>query len=350
MGSYPIYKGLILFFLILKFYKILFFISLTIGTLIAISSYSWIAIWIGLEINLLSIIPLLRDSKNIYPSEAAIKYFITQALASIILLFSIIINLNFTEIFPEHSVFLIIINSALLTKIGAAPFHAWFPEVMEGLNWFNCLIILTWQKIAPIILLIYTIKITLFFLCIIIFSSILGRILGLNQIRLRKILTYSSINHISWIIARIINYQTIWLIYFLVYSIINLNIILIFNNQNIFYLKQLFNNLNTRKIFKFLFILNFLSLGGLPPFLGFLPKWLVINNLIQNNFYLLRILIIIFTLITLFFYLRITFSTLIINFNENVIFQNQHFRFLTITLNFLSLLRLLLCTIIFRNF
>lgn len=304
--------------------------------------------WIGLEINLLSIIPLLKDRKNIFPSESALKYFITQTLASSVFLFSIIISLHLAEFFPQSSVFTIIINSALLTKIGAAPFHAWFPEVLEGLNWINCLIILTWQKIAPIILLIYNIEITLFLTCVIIFSSILGGILGLNQIRLRKIIAYSSINHISWIIARIINFQTIWLIYFLTYSFININIILILKQLNIFYLKQFNNSLNLNKKFKFFFILNFLSLGGLPPFFGFLPKWLTINNLIQNNFFFIRILLIVFTLITLFFYLRLSFSSLIINTNETLIFHKQKINFFLIFFNFLSLSRLLTSTFIFR--
>nr|YP_009499540.1 NADH dehydrogenase subunit 2 [Anastrangalia sequensi]ASL05654.1 NADH dehydrogenase subunit 2 [Anastrangalia sequensi] len=332
----------------IKYYKIMFFITLLTGTLIAISSYSWMSMWIGLEINLLSIIPLLSDPQNIYPSESALKYFITQALASVIFLFSIIMSLNLTEIFPQNSVFMIMMNSALLTKMGAAPFHAWFPEVMEGLNWFNCLIMLTWQKIAPMILLMYNMKMTMFLFCIIIFSSTLGSILGLNQISLRKILAYSSINHISWMIASMLNYQVTWLIYFLTYSIINLNIILILKYQNIYYLKQFNNTLNLNKIFKFFLILNFLSLGGLPPFLGFLPKWLTINNLISNNFFLLSILLIIFTLITLFFYLRLTFSTMIINTNENLIMSNKKINFLIIFLNFLTLSGLLTCTMIFN--
>nr|ASM41796.1 NADH dehydrogenase subunit 2 [Stictoleptura succedanea] len=333
----------------IKYYKIMFFITLVTGTLIAISSYSWMMMWIGLEINLLSMIPLLSDPQNIYPSESALKYFITQALASVIFLFSIIMNLNLTEIFPQNSVFMIMMNSALLTKMGAAPFHAWFPEVMEGLNWFNCLIMLTWQKIAPMILLMYNLKMTMFLFCIIIFSSILGSILGLNQISMRKILTYSSINHISWMIASMLNFQSTWLIYFLIYSIINLNIILILKLKNIYFLKQFNNTLNIDKTFKFLLILNFLSLGGLPPFLGFLPKWLTINNLILNNFFLLSILLIIFTLITLFFYLRLTFSTMLINTNEIlVILENKKINFFIIFFNLLTLSGLLTCTMIFN--
>nr|QWB85909.1 NADH dehydrogenase subunit 2 [Epiglenea comes] len=332
----------------LNLYKLMFSVTLISGTLIAISSYSWISMWVGLEINLLSIIPLLSDSKNIYPSEAALKYFITQALASSILLFSIILSLNLSEMIPPNLKFLsLIMNSALLMKMGAAPFHAWFPEVMEGLNWLNSLIMLTWQKIAPMILILYNYNFSYFFLSIILFSTIISGIMGLNQISLRKILAYSSINHISWMLASMINAQMIWMFYFLIYSIITLNIVWIFEKLKVFYLPQLFQVLNSNKLIKFFFMINFLSLGGLPPFLGFFPKWLVINNLVQNNFFFLSVLLIMFTLITLFFYLRIMFSSLTINSSETWNFTNQPLDFKFILVNFISLAGLMTCTLIF---
>nr|QVM79296.1 NADH dehydrogenase subunit 2 [Teledapalpus zolotichini] len=323
----------------LKLYKIMFINTLILGTLISISSFSWFSMWMGLEINLLSIIPLLKDSKNIFPSEAALKYFITQVLASMILLFSIIMSLNLIEFFPQNSnlYLMMMMNSTFLVKMGAAPFHSWFPEVMEGLDWFNCLILLTWQKIAPMILLMYSLKMTLFLFFIISISSILGSIGGFNQISLRKIMAYSSINHIGWMIASMMNSHIIWLIYFIVYSLISLNIILIFKYLNIFFLNQLFNSLNFSKTFKFMLITNFLSLGGLPPFLGFYPKWLTINKLILNNFFLLSIILILFTLIALYFYLRISFSSMILNSSENLILKKNKNYFFTIFFNFLSL-------------
>nr|QTV20874.1 NADH dehydrogenase subunit 2 [Anoplophora horsfieldi] len=335
----------------MKFYKILFFLTMIIGTLIAISSYSWLSMWMGLEINLLSFIPLLKDSKNLYPTESALKYFITQSLASSILLLSIILSLNLKEFFLETFQFLsIIMNSALLTKMGAAPFHAWFPEVMEGLNWMMSLLMLTWQKIAPMILIFYNYQMSSFLLIIILISSIFSGILGFNQISLRKIMAYSSINHISWMLASLLHNQMIWMIYFSIYSIITFNIIIILKILNIFYLNQLFNAMNFSKSIKFSFLLNFFSLGGLPPFLGFFPKWLVINNLVLNNFFFLSILLIIFTLITLYFYLRISFSSLMINSNESLIFFKKKYNFKIFLINFISLSGLLVCTLIFNYF
>nr|AXS66031.1 NADH dehydrogenase subunit 2 [Languriidae sp. KM-2017] len=328
----------------------MFVLSLLAGTLIAISSYSWLSMWIGLEINLLSIIPLMSSVKSIYPSESALKYFITQALASVIFLFSIILSLNLFEFIPLNSnpALMMILNSALLTKMGAAPFHFWFPEIMEGLNWINCLIMLTWQKIAPMILLLMNLKLFFFLSMIIIFCSTISGIQGLNQISLRKILTYSSINHIGWMIAAMFSFQNIWFVYFITYSLITFNIVIIFKYLNIFYLKQLFNSLNYSKLVKIFFILNFLSLGGLPPFLGFMPKWLTINFLVSKNFMALSLILIVFTLMTLYFYLRLSFSTLVMNTTE-LIFMGQKFSisFSIILINFFSLTGLISSTFIF---
>nr|QVM79270.1 NADH dehydrogenase subunit 2 [Niphona lateraliplagiata] len=329
----------------MKFYKILFFIMMILGSIITISSYSWLTMWLGLEINLLSIIPLLNSSKNSFPTEAALKYFITQALASSILLFSIILSYNLTDYIVNSPTISMILNSALLMKIGAAPFHAWFPEVLEGLNWTNSLIMLTWQKIAPMVIIFFNCNLTYFLFMIILISTIFSGILGLNQVSLRKILAYSSINHISWMLASMLNTQNIWMFYFIIYSVITINIILIFKFLNIYSLIQLFGTMNYDKKIKLFFILNFLSLGGLPPFLGFFPKWLVINSLIYSKFYLLGILLIIFTLITLFFYLRIAFGVLVINSNESLILKNSKLKFLILFFNFISLTGLVICTL-----
>nr|QNG56223.1 NADH dehydrogenase subunit 2 [Platisus bicolor] len=332
----------------IKFYKIMFFNSLILGSMISISSYSWFSIWMGLEINLLSIIPLLNNPKNIFPSEAAMKYFITQTMASMILLFSIILFMNKMDNLIMNLNFLtIMLNSSLLTKMGAAPFHFWFPEVMEGLNWFNCFIILTWQKIAPMIIMMYNINLIKFFTFIILISSLIGSMMGLNQISMRKIFTFSSINHIGWMISTMLYCQSIWLIYFLTYTMINFNLIIIFMKFNIFYLKQLFNSLNNNKSIKFLFMLNFLSIAGIPPFLGFMPKWLTVNNLIYNKLFMISLFLIIFTLISLYYYLRIMFSTLILNMSET---PNQTYNktFFIYFFNFINLMSLITCTLIFN--
>nr|ALO76104.1 NADH deshydrogenase subunit 2 [Amphiops globus] len=328
----------------IKFYKMLFVSTLMISTLISVSSHSWLGIWIGLEINLLSMIPLMNSAKNMMATEASIKYFITQALASTILLFSFLMIVNLNNV--SQTPMLLALNSSLLTKMGAAPFHFWFPEVIEGLSWTTSFLLLTWQKIAPMVILMYNIN-TLFFSSIILMCMIISGIMGLNQISLRKILAYSSINHIGWMISTMIFMESIWMYYMLIYTIITANIILIFSKLNVSYLKQLFNSMTSNQLMKILFVMNFMSLGGLPPFLGFFPKWITINLLTQNNMLMLPIMMIVLTLITLFFYMRITFNTILLSSNEmNTLKLPMSKNYLILTFNILSVSGLIYATMI----
>nr|ALO70278.1 NADH deshydrogenase subunit 2 [Aloconota currax] len=328
----------------------LFFIILMIGSLISISSNSWMGMWLGLEINLMAFIPLIQEKNNLYSSESSLKYFLTQALASTILLFSMIFMAKTLMIMKntDNSI-MIIFNSALLTKMGMAPFHFWFPEVIEGLNWLNCLILLTWQKITPMILIMYNMNFHYFFMIIIIFSMLISGLIGINQSSLRKILAYSSINHMAWMISAMFFSETIWTYYFIIYSILTMNILIILKLFNIFYYNQIIISLNNNFLIKFLFSFNFLSLGGLPPFLGFFSKWLTIQYLINSNWLLLTWLMIILTLMTLFYYMRLIFNILILSNNELNYFHNLTFKNLFIMIfNTSSLSSLLLVTLTFN--
>nr|ARH54901.1 NADH dehydrogenase subunit 2 [Campyloscelina sp. AH-2016] len=325
-------------------YKSIFFILTIISTLISISSLSWFTAWMGLEMNLLSIIPLMKNFLNSNSAEASIKYFIIQAMASSMLLFSIII-FSKTKNFNLELTLLssLMINSSLLMKMGAAPFHFWLPEVVTGLNWELIFILLTWQKIAPMILLFYSIFSPMFLSIIIIFSSLISGIQGINQMCLRKIMAYSSINHISWMISSILTSLNMWMYYFMFYMITNLNIMVMFNKYKIFYINQLSKLFNHNKMIKFLFMLNFLSLGGLPPFLGFFPKWMTIHFLINFNFFTLSLILIIFTLMTLYFYMRITFSTFSLNSEESLTKNMKKINYSYFFIQLLSLIGLTLC-------
>nr|YP_009441682.1 NADH dehydrogenase subunit 2 [Usechus lacerta]AOY39201.1 NADH dehydrogenase subunit 2 [Usechus lacerta] len=328
----------------------MFFNSMILGTMISISAYSWMSMWMGLEINLLSIIPILNSTKNMFSSESSMKYFITQAMASMILLFTVILMLSLNEfISPQmNQTFMIMLNSALLTKIGAAPFHFWFPEVMEGLSWMNCFILLTWQKIAPMILMMNNKLNMNFMIIIIMFSLIISAFMSMNQMSLRKIMTFSSINHIAWMLSSMMISYSIWMIYFIIYSIISYSIILMFHYNKSFYINQLILIMNKNKMTKLIFMLNFLSLGGLPPFIGFLPKWLTINWLINQNMYILSFTLIIFTLITLFIYTRIIFSSIILYHNEIKIKQNYLNNYMFMLFNMIFILMLIITPMIFN--
>nr|QXG19412.1 NADH dehydrogenase subunit 2 [Drosophila navojoa] len=298
--------------------KILFITMMIIGTLITVTANSWLGAWMGLEINLLSFIPLMSDSNNLKSTEASLKYFLTQALASTVLLFSVILlmlknNMNY-EI--NNSFISMIMTSTLLLKSGSAPFHFWFPNLMEGLTWMNALLLMTWQKIAPLMLISYLNSNSILLISVIL-SVIVGAIGGLNQTSLRKLMAYSSINHLGWMLSALMLSESVWLIYFLFYCFLSFTLIFMFNTFKLFHLNQLFSWFINNKILKFILFMNFLSLGGLPPFLGFLPKWIVIQQLTFCNQYFQLLILLMTTLITLFFYLRMCYSAFMLNYFEN---------------------------------
>nr|WOR80641.1 NADH dehydrogenase subunit 2 [Luciola sp.] len=331
-----------------KIYKMTFMSILMVSTMISISAYTWLGMWMGLEINLLSIIPIIQN-KNILSSESSIKYFITQALASTIIMMSIIMMMwkfNFSSNLNMNSNLLMIMNSSLLLKMGMAPVHFWFPEVLEGLNWNSCMLMLTWQKITPMMLLMYNTEFNMFFSSIIISGVIISSIMSMNQISIRKIMAFSSINHMSWMMASMIMKKTVWILYFIIYSIITINICLML--KNVFYINQLFPMLNTSPSMKMFFMLNFMSLSGIPPFLGFLPKWMVIQTLIENNMFMLTMIMIMFTLIMIYVYMRIAMTTLIMKTNQSnwsLKLSMKMNKMPMSMINFISMMSLVLVTI-----
>nr|YP_010693256.1 NADH dehydrogenase subunit 2 [Bactrocera nigrotibialis]WCB99061.1 NADH dehydrogenase subunit 2 [Bactrocera nigrotibialis] len=331
--------------------KIMFFFILMTGTLITVSSNSWLGAWMGLEINLLSFIPLM-NSNNLTSTEASLKYFLTQAMASAVLLFAIMMMyLNNYPIIQDNSSYSnLMIISSLLLKSGAAPFHFWFPNVMEGLSWMNALTLMTWQKIAPLMLISYTTQST-FILMAVIASTITGSLGGLNQTSLRKLMAFSSINHLGWMLAAMQANESMWCIYFSFYTFLSFSLTFMFNNFKMFHINQLFNSFFNSKILKFILFLNLLSLGGLPPFIGFLPKWLVIQLLVLKSQYVLMTIMTVMTLITLFFYLRLCFAAFMLNYYENnwtidMTINNVSFKLMLI-LSFISTFSLILVSMIY---
>lgn len=301
-------------------------IILIFSTYLVINSTSWLNSWIFLEINIITFIPLIINKSKINKStNRIIKYFIIQSFSSSFLFLSFII-INFfiiNELFKINYLIKIIISIALLIKIGAAPFHWWIPHIIIKLNWKNCFLLLTWQKLAPLIILIQINKNILINLCALI-SIIFGAILGINQTSIKILLTYSSINHIGWIIInRLIN-KFLIILYLFIYSLINFIICFILNFINIIYINQLFKNFNKNSFNKLFLIIILLSLGGLPPFLGFLPKIISLIITLKNLIFLESIIIILTTLIVLKFYINLIIPIININITK-IKFSNSKY-------------------------
>nr|WIM00474.1 NADH dehydrogenase subunit 2 [Elymnias malelas] len=328
--------------------KMFFLFTIFFSTLISISSNSWLGCWIGLEINLLSFIPLISSPNNLMNSEASLKYFLTQSIASINFLFSIIMNLFLMKNFFMDNIISILMNSSLLMKMGSTPFHFWFPNIIEGLSWFNCFILMTWQKISPMILLFYYFNVN-FIMFIMILNVLIGAIGGFNQTSLRKIMAFSSINNLGWMLSALLISETLWMMYFLLYSFLISIMCFLFYLMNIFYLNQMFN-FNINFSIKISIMINFLSLGGLPPFLGFFPKWLIINFMILNNSFIISFFFIMMSLITLMFYIRIIYSSFLFfsfKFKWFKMFIKNKFLILINFFSYISLLGMIFSTFFF---
>jgi NADH-ubiquinone oxidoreductase chain 2 len=300
--------------------RLLFYSTLMLGTLISISSTSWVGAWIGLEINLLSFIPLMSNMNTQFATEAALKYFLTQALASAVLLIGVVVLALNTQLtfstFSQPLPLATLISSTLLLKIGAAPFHFWFPGVIEGLDWINGLVLITWQKIAPFVLLSYSFGPSTFSYRIILICVLVGSVGGFNQTSLRKIIAYSSINHLGWMLGGVLVGESFWLTYFCFYFFLNLSIVLLFHSYHLSHINQFFGMAVSNPTLKLGLFCTLLSLGGLPPFLGFLPKWIIIQGLVDNGFAPLITVIVIFTLGALYFYLRMAYAAFVLTHTE----------------------------------
>nr|ARB50169.1 NADH dehydrogenase subunit 2 [Rhombodera sp. FY-2017] len=331
--------------------KILFLSTLISGLLISLCANSWMGAWMGLEINLLSFIPLISSNKNMFSTEASLKYFLIQAIASSTLLFLILLKTNIHEMFylTKFSIWNDFIMIPLLMKIAASPFHWWLPSVVEGLSWMNCFIILSIQKIAPLMLISYMLTNNFFIQIVIISSAFMGAIGGLNQISLRKILSFSSINHIGWMLTTMILGSNLWLLYFTIYTINIISIMLLTTMTNLSYISQSFNSMNNKKIIKFTLFIAMLSLGGLPPFLGFFPKWIAIQFMAQNLMIFTPTVLIMSSLLTLYYYMRMMYTTLMITNSEtlwtiSIYSKYSYSKMIMFSLSILSL-GMLVCTL-----
>nr|ABW88266.1 NADH dehydrogenase subunit 2 [Anolis distichus] len=289
--------------------------SLATGTIITMTSYHWLMAWIGLEINTLAIIPIISTSHNPRSTEAATKYFLTQAAASATVLFSSMLNAwqtgtwDITQMsyLPSN----LLLSMALAMKLGLAPLHFWLPEVLQGSTLFTALIIVTWQKLAPMSLIYLTINnlSPTILLILGLLSSTIGGWGGLNQTQTRKIMAYSSIANLGWMatIATIMtNLMIMNLLIYLVMTTALFSFLILSKSKTIQDTTMTWALSPTMTIMMTFLLL---SLGGLPPMTGFAPKWLILEELTTQNLIPLATLMAIFSLLSLFFYTRLAYTT-----------------------------------------
>nr|AFZ93784.1 NADH dehydrogenase subunit 2 [Emoia caeruleocauda] len=291
--------------------------NLAIGTIITMTSTHWLMAWVGLELNTLAIIPIITKHHHPRSTEATTKYFLTQAAASAMLLFASTMNAWHTGTWDisqlTNQPASILLTMALSMKLGLAPLHFWLPEVLQGTSLSTALIIATWQKLAPMALMYLTYNSlspkTLMLMGLL--STLVGGWGGLNQTQVRKIMAFSSIAHLGWMAAIMSLNPNL--------ALLNLTLYLMMTSTTFMVLMQTpsktIKDLTTASALSpstlAMMMILLMSLGGLPPLTGFMPKWLILQELTHHNFPIIALIMALSALLSLFFYLRLAYvSTL----------------------------------------
>nr|ATI25171.1 NADH dehydrogenase subunit 2 [Sinogastromyzon tonkinensis] len=288
--------------------------SLGLGTTLTFASSHWLLAWMGLEINTLAILPLMAQQHHPRAVEATTKYFLTQATAAAMILFAATTNAWMTGewdinnlSYPPASTMTI---AALALKVGLAPMHFWMPEVLQGLDLTTGLILSTWQKLAPFALIIQVAPNTspTLLTALGLLSTLVGGWGGLNQTQLRKILAYSSIAHMGWMIIILQYAPQLTLIALGLYIFMTSTAFLSLKMASATKISSLTATWPKSPILTATTAMALLSLGGLPPLTGFMPKWLILQELAKQDLPATATIMALAALLSLYFYLRLCYA------------------------------------------
>nr|ADU54673.1 NADH dehydrogenase subunit 2 [Dosidicus gigas] len=289
----------------------LFILIMIMGTLFSLSSSHWLTMWMGLEINLMGFLPLMNIKGKTLEAEASMKYFIIQSMSSSILIISSVLMYNNTlswySMFTDSTFSLMIILSLVL-KLGGAPLHFWMPSIAKQMSWSILFMMLTWQKLAPLLMLSLVNSNLMVVMLISMASTIVGSVMALNQTNIQLIMTYSSISHLGWMLSMITINSSLTMMYFFNYIMISMplmNMLSMTLGNHLFMLTQ------QTKMNNMIPISLILSLGGLPPLLGFMSKLIILISLIEMKLMMLAMFMFVGTLISLYFYLNMSLMLMI---------------------------------------
>nr|BAW87938.1 NADH dehydrogenase subunit 2 [Platysmacheilus sp. ZF-11739] len=288
--------------------------SLGLGTTLTFVSSHWLLAWMGLEINTLAIVPLMAQHHHPRAVEATTKYFLTQATAAAMILFASTTNAWITGEWDMNNMSSPIASTMVITalalKIGLAPMHFWMPEVLQGLDLLTGLILSTWQKLAPMALIIQTAQAIdpLLLTSLGLMSALAGGWGGLNQTQLRKILAYSSIAHMGWMVIILQYAPQLTLLALGTYIFMTSAAFLTLKTSSATKINTLAMTWSNSPILTTTTALVLLSLGGLPPLTGFMPKWLILQELTKQDLSATATIMALAALLSLYFYLRLCYA------------------------------------------
>lgn len=307
----------------------------TIGLSLVISANNLLTFYLAVEIASLSMyIMAAYERDNYYSAEAGIKYFILGSLASCIMLFGISLlygfagSISFAELAQfEYSVGaitgLVFVIIAFCFKLSAAPFHMWSPDVYQGAPTAVISFFTVAPKIAIFALMARLLGSTfaeiiddwqqiLIFMAIA--SMVIGAVGGIIQTNIKRLIAYSSISHVGYILLAVIasneNSMSYMLLYLTVYMIINaglfaLLLILKKEGEELNSIYDLAGISNKFPKISLCFAITMFSMAGIPPFLGFFAKALLFMSVIEAGFVYLIVIALVCSVISCFYYIRL---------------------------------------------
>lgn len=320
----------------LKSEYLVFIVLSLVGAGVAISASSLIVLFMGLELQALIGYMLAGfDRDRSESSEAGLKYFILGSLSSCLILLGMSFLYGFsgsvlytkiigTELNIGIMAGAILLFSGLMTKLSAAPFHMWTPDVYEGSPLPSVIFFASVQKIVIVCVLISLTFIaivpgaefTIIIKAVAILSMLTGSIGGAMQTSLKRLVAYSTILNIGFVLipfAHMDNIGLTPLIYIIIYAVATIGflalvIIALGERAEGASLNDLHGFAQSNKLFAVLISILIFSLIGIPPFAGFFGKYYVISNAIANEEYLLTGLAVLSSVIAAFYYLKIVKS------------------------------------------
>nr|QIJ57878.1 ND2 [Hemidactylus bayonii] len=289
--------------------------ALAISTLITMSSNHWFLAWLGLELNTLSILPIMVKHHHPRATEATTKYFLIQAAAAATILFASTINAwqtgHWSLMHNNSTTTTTLATIAIMMKLGIAPMHLWYPEALQGTPMNTAMLISTWQKIAPLTFL-YLLHNNLnptMMLAIGLTSAAIGGWSGLNQTQTRKIMAFSSIAHMGWLLVALSLSPHLATLTAALYLITTTATFTILSTTTTKTITDMGTTWTISPTMLTTTMVTLLSLGGLPPLTGFMPKWLIINELTSTNLAPIGLALLAASMPSLFFYTRMAYMT-----------------------------------------
>nr|YP_654409.1 NADH dehydrogenase subunit 2 [Siderastrea radians]ABG02383.1 NADH dehydrogenase subunit 2 [Siderastrea radians] len=300
-----------------------------LGSLCLVSSSNWLSVYLAIELSTLSLFILAAQKGGSGQSaKAGLKYFVLGALSSGLFLFGCAllcgftggthipyINLalnpgfDFSEIRVPIGSLLIVV--ALLFKLSVAPFHMWAPDVYDGAPTTTTALLAIVPKVGYFSILVSIGSAVNILLVGALFSLVVGALGALNQTKVKRLLAYSGVGHMGFVLWGIevgsfesIQASLTYMVLYVIMSICVFAIILALGTVKSLIVE--FSGLSRRlPVLALTLALTFLSIAGIPPLVGFLGKWLVLLSGVVNQYYLVFLLAVMCSVVAGVYYVRI---------------------------------------------